>query len=69
MNGKQFRTLVRLLHLLEGAAIALFVYSPLGADPAYRALVQWVIVPAVAMSGIMLWQQPRVLRLLRVRTG
>lgn len=65
MSNKQFRNINRIAHLIEGVFIALFVYSPLRTDDTYIALMQFVILPAIIISGMFMWQQPRIMKLLR----
>lgn len=65
-----FRNALRWLHILLGAVIlGTYVYSPCGDAPAFRALVLWVAFPALALSGLLLWQGGRLARLLGRRRG
>lgn len=66
----QFRTALRWLHILLGAVIlGTYVYAPWADAPAFRALVLWIAFPALALSGLLLWQGGRLARLLRPRRG
>lgn len=65
MSNKQIRNITRISHIVEGAFIGAFVYSPLRTDDTYLAIMQFVILPAIIISGIFLWQQPRILKLFR----
>lgn len=66
MSNKQFRQVVRVGHIVEGALIAAFIYSPtLRASGAYTAIIQFVVLPLIILSGVLLWQQPRVMKWLR----
>jgi|LakMenEpi03Aug12_release.lakeMendotaPanAssembly.Ray.scaffolds.fasta_scaffold1658487_2 hypothetical protein len=65
MSNKQFRNIARIAHLIQGVFIALFVYSPLRTDDTYLAIMQFVILPSIIISGMSLWQQPRIMKLLR----
>jgi hypothetical protein len=65
MSNKQIRNIVRIAHIVEGVFIALFVYSPLRTDDTYLAIMQFVILPAIIISGVFMWQQPRILQLFR----
>lgn len=59
MSSKRIRTLLRYGHLVEGALIGIYIYSPLGAVTAYALFIQFVIFPLVIFSGIAMWQLPR----------
>lgn len=65
MKNKQFRKLTRLLHVLAGVSFPLLVYSPLRTDATFLLVNQVLLVPAVVVTGLALWQQPRVLKWLR----
>jgi hypothetical protein len=68
MSNKQLRNIVRIAHIIEGVFIGLFVYSPLRTDETYLAMMQFVILPAIIISGVFMWQQPRILKLFRRTT-
>jgi len=61
MSNKQLRGLFRIAHMLEGALIIAFIYSStLQSSELYTALIQYVTIPAIVISGTLLWQQGRV---------
>lgn len=64
MSNKQLRNVVRLVHLLVAAFMAVFIYSPLRLDPTVTLIAQAVVVPVVALSGLVMWQQPTVVKFL-----
>lgn len=64
MSNKQLRNVVRLVHLLVAAFMAVFIYSPLRLDPTVALIAQAVVVPVVALSGLVMWQQPAVVKFL-----
>lgn len=68
MSNKQIRNIVRIAHIVQGVFIALLVYSPLRTDATYLAIMQFVILPSIIISGVFLWQQPRILKLFRRTT-
>lgn len=55
----------RLLHLLLASALGTYLYSPLGDVGAAQLAVQVVLFPALALSGLLLWQAPRLRRWFR----
>lgn len=65
MNGKSVRIILRWVHI----ALALFVgaafYSPLGSDEAYLTATLWGLIPALALTGIGMWKQSSVMKVLK----
>lgn len=65
---KALRDGLRLAHLGEAAALAAYVYTPLGDMAGPRAVVRFVLLPAMVVSGVVMWQLPALRsRLRRVR--
>ncbi len=62
MNAVQLRRALRTGHLVVGAILVVYVYSPFHADPLFTGLIRYLAVPAVALSGIAMWQQGRLSR-------
>lgn len=62
MSNKRTRNVVRIAHLVQGAAIGIYFYSPLYGDPTYALLMQAVILPSIVLTGVFLWQQPRIMK-------
>lgn len=62
MSNKQLRNAVRLIHLVIAGCMAVFIYSPLRLDSTFAAVVQLLVVPVVVISGIVMWQQPLVVK-------
>lgn len=60
MTNRRFRQVVRWLHVGVGVMLILFVYSPLGEVSWYALSVQVFAIPLVSLSGIALWQQPKL---------
>lgn len=60
MTNKDFRKMVRYLHVAVGIMLILFVYSPLGDVGWYALTVQVLAIPLVSLSGVALWQQPKL---------
>ncbi|MBK8024872.1 MAG: hypothetical protein IPK19_26505 [Chloroflexi bacterium] len=60
MSSKQIRLMLRTAHIILGACIGAFLYvPPLRADATFAGLVQFLIVPVLALSGVAMWQLPR----------
>lgn len=64
MSAAATRVLVRAIHVLLGALVAMIVYLPTAWSDPIRLAVGLVVVPAVVLTGIVLWQQGRIRRLL-----
>lgn len=60
MTDKDFRKTVGYLHVAVGVMLILFVYSPLSDVGWYALTVQVLAIPLVSLSGIALWQQPKL---------
>ncbi len=67
MRVRTFRTINRAAHLVGAAALAVFIYSPWGADEGFRMAMQLGIVPALTVSGLLMWKPARGLQLLGLR--
>jgi hypothetical protein len=65
MSNKQLRQTVRLLHVISSFILGTFIYGPWGAGSVLEGLVQFLAFPALAVTGLILWQQPRLARLRR----
>ena len=72
-RGKQARVQQRAAHLVTGLFVMVAVYAgPLFGPlfgPVFAAMVQWVAFPMLVMSGVAMWQWPRIRRALRGRVG
>jgi len=70
MANRRLRLLVRAAHIVEGLMLALYVYTPLQENPLFAGLIAYLVLPALFLSGLALWQQPRLMKLLtRARTS
>ena len=60
------RKTLRYVHLVAGLLIGAYVYSPtLSGNAAFQAMIQLGVFPIIALSGIAMWQQPRLMKLTR----
>lgn len=69
MSNKRVRQLVRILHIVEAIVLGAFVYGPWGDGSALEVAIQFGFFPALGVSGLILWQQPRIMKLVRRRKG
>ena len=65
MSNKTFRQSIRILHILEAVVLGAFIYGPWGDGSILEATIQYFFFPALGISGIMLWQQPRIMKMLK----
>jgi hypothetical protein len=65
MSGKQLRQLLRVIHVVGAILIGTFVYSPWSSLPWFLSLMQFVVIPVLTLSGVVMWQQASVVRLLQ----
>ena len=68
-TGKQVRSRQRAAHLAAGVLVLVAVYAGPMLGPAFAAAVQWVVFPALVLTGIVMWKWPRIRRMLRGRAG
>ncbi len=72
VSNKRQRDVQRAVHIVGGLMLGVYVYVPLlgGSAPQFAAAaMQFVIFPAVAATGLLMWQLPRLRRLLKTRRG
>jgi hypothetical protein len=69
MSNKQLRQFLRLFHSVVAIVLGLFIYGPWGDGSLLEASIQYVIFPALALSGLLMWQQPRLNKLMRRRAS
>lgn len=67
LNGKQYRSIMRWIHILGSIIIGTYIYSPYTSDPTFSLVVQVGVIPVLGLSGILMWQQGRVMKWLRQR--
>ena len=67
LSGKQVRDLQRIVHLVSGLLVGLYIYTPLADVAAFSLLVQLVVVPVLVAAGMAMWQMARLRRLLARR--
>ncbi|NDJ53310.1 MAG: hypothetical protein GYB68_09535 [Chloroflexi bacterium] len=66
MSSKQLRIVMRWGHIVGGSIVAAFVYSgTLRGFDAFVLATQVVVIPALIISGIVMWQLPLINKLLK----
>lgn len=61
MTAAQQRKLQRAVHLVTGVMLLAFVYGPDAGH--FHTFVQVVALPVLVLTGIVMWQAPRLRRL------
>lgn len=65
MSNKQLRVNLRWTHIIIAVFIGVMLYSPLGTNDAYLALMRFGVFPLLALTGVAMWQQPKLGKLLK----
>jgi hypothetical protein len=68
LSNKNLRNNMRLLHLITAGVVGTFIYSPWSADPTFAFATRWIVLPILIITGFVMWQQPRLTKLLRRRS-
>ena len=66
ITPRRMRMLERSMHSITGTALVAYVYATPAPESAFTVGIRW-LVPIVVLSGIAMWQGPRVRRYLRKR--
>ncbi len=61
MKPAPTRLALHWLHIVGSVVLGIYLDSPWGADPAFRALVLYGVFAVLGASGIAMWQLPRLL--------
>ena len=64
MSNKNLRILIRIIHLMAAATLGLYFYSPVAGDVTLKLIIQFVTLPSILLTGIALWQQAYLNKLL-----
>jgi hypothetical protein len=67
MNPATARRALRWLHIVGGVVLGVYLYSPWGSEPAFRAAVLFGVFPAISVSGVAMWQWAKLVRARRGR--
>lgn len=59
------RSVQRAIHLIAGALVVASIYGGPLFGSGFQSFVAWVALPALILSGVVLWKWPRIRKLLR----
>jgi hypothetical protein len=65
MTPRSTRALLRTVHLALGLCVGAVIYLPPGWTEQLRLALGLLVVPTVAVTGLAMWQQPRLRRIFR----
>lgn len=65
MNGKNIRMVLRWAHIVLALLVGAAFYSPLASNETYMAATLWGLIPALALTGVGMWKQSSVMKLLK----
>ena len=68
MSNRNLRTVIRIIHLIAAATLGLYFYSPIAGNVTLRLIIQYVTLPSIVLTGITLWQQAYLNKLLNRNT-
>ena len=68
MSNKNLRNAIRIIHLIAAATLGVYFYSPLAGDETRRLIIQFVTLPGIVLTGLALWQQAYLNKLLHRNT-
>ena len=63
------RDRLRVLHLVASAVLGTYVYSPWGAEPWFRLVIQVVVIPLITLSGLWMWKGRKLVSWLKGNRG
>ncbi|MFN1619382.1 hypothetical protein [Vibrio rotiferianus] len=64
MSGQLVRLVLRWAHIFCALLVGVALYSPQKANELFMTLTLFVLVPVVAVTGVMMWKQGKVMTFL-----
>lgn len=64
MSNKILRNVIRIFHLIAAATFGVYFYSPIAGNETLKLIIQFITLPGIALTGIALWQQAALNKLL-----
>jgi thiosulfate reductase cytochrome b subunit len=62
MSGQLMRQILRWVHIVCALFLGTALYSPLQNNEAFMTLTLFGLVPIVAITGIMMWKQGKLMK-------
>ncbi len=67
MNEAKLRVLLRWIHIILGLVLMCYVYSPLGQVKEFQITVKFIVLPAIALTGVWIWKFQLLNQALRIK--
>ena len=64
LSNKTLRNVLRAIHLVIGALVVVYVYTPLGNVEWFGSLVR-ISIPILTITGLSMWQMPFFTKILK----
>ena len=64
LSNKTLRTVLRAIHLVIGALVVVYIYTPLGNVEWFGSLVR-ISIPILTITGLSMWQMPTLTKILK----
>ena len=64
LSNKTLRTVLRAIHLVIGALVVVYIYTPLGNVEWFGSLVR-ISIPILTITGLSMWQMPSITKILK----
>ena len=64
MSNKNLRNFIRIIHLIAAGTLGMYFYSPIAGNDTLRLIIQFGTLPSIVLTGITLWQQAYLNKLL-----
>ena len=68
MSNKTLRNGIRIIHLIAAATLGMYFYSPIAGNETLRLIIQFGTLPSILLTGIAMWQQAYLNKLLNRNT-
>lgn len=68
MHAAKLRATLRWFHIVLSLCIGGYLYSPLHGQSWAADVLRWAIVPLLALTGVFMWKQGPITRLLGLRS-
>ena len=69
MNAARLRTALRWFHIFVAFFLGAYFYSPFAGAEWMLPVIKFVLIPLLVVSGVAMWQQPKIMHRLRGKSG
>lgn len=68
MTAKTVRVIIRWIHIVGGAVIMCYIYSPFHENVEFQCAVKFGVLPILTFTGIWLWKFRQFNRFFRIQS-